>query len=174
MRVAINAVDDINPTESSNYELVSLVGTIYATIIRLCNTIRGSSKIYDRLCLDFPEGVAEKVLQIAKLQDKTEKDPNAPILVLHQQLAAAIANELKSKDFNFTQHAAHVLLQITLNIFDSKKTSSAEPVKFRPLTEQLIRLAENLYIRSKPDLLQADATKLANWIKRRNPPSSLI
>ena len=102
VRVAINAVDDINPTESSNDELVGLVGTIYATIIRLCNTIRGSSKIYDRLCLDFPEGVAEKVLQIAKLQDKSEKDPNAPILVLHQQLAAAMTNELKSKDYNFT------------------------------------------------------------------------
>ena len=97
MKSAINAVDDINPTESSNDELVGLVGIVYANIIRLCNSIRGSGKTFERLCLEFPEVVADKVLQIAKMQDKTEKDLNAPILALHLQLATAISNELRAR-----------------------------------------------------------------------------
>lgn len=65
MQKAVLAVDDISPRETSMPELLTVIETVYANIVRLGNSVRGPGKDQSRLLTELAEAVSRKITQIA-------------------------------------------------------------------------------------------------------------
>jgi hypothetical protein len=84
LQKAVIAVDDISPRETSIPELLTVIDTVYANIVRLGNSVRGPSKDQSRLLTELAEAVSKKITQVATFMtgDENKSKLEATILSL--------------------------------------------------------------------------------------------
>ena len=82
MQKAVLAVDDISPRETSMPELLTVIETVYANILRLGNSVRGPSKDQSRLLTELAETVSRKITQIATFKTGDENKSKLDAIIL--------------------------------------------------------------------------------------------
>ncbi len=82
MQKAVLAVDDISPRETSMPELLTVIETVYANIVRLGNSVRGPSKDQSRLLTELAEAVSRKITQIATFMTGDENKSKLDAIIL--------------------------------------------------------------------------------------------
>lgn len=93
------------------------MGDIFINILRLSNTIRGTSTASSLLKTEFATAIHNKIQQIVKMKlaDSNVAAVNAQILVLQDKLATLMASIFEANAGRITYHAAHTLVNLLIN-----------------------------------------------------------